>query len=326
MGRKEKTPQYLSITHQHFKLPIFKKSIILPIVVLIFYFIAKLLFYSVTVFSSNKNILYIADHIEPLINNAETYPYITIVGTAVLGLFIDYVLEFSKYKSLLDISGIVSFQRPDELSDYKSISIHLEESEGNQLSIWSITGKKTICDKETYLHKFVLGESQYRLRTIKILLLDPSSNAFINVAKSKHIPVDDYQKDINTTIALLKDAYVEHKNIELRQYNFEPSWRMVIVNGSLWLQYYATGINKNSAIYGLRETKQKGHSLYYIACKEFERVWARSTPVNLDNTKEYKSSNILDKTTINNISGNINVHNINTENLKLGHNIKNNDN
>lgn len=325
----------------------FKWLFILPAIILIL-FIISLKIVKLYPDHSNNFIYYINIYF----NYVQVHPY-RIFGCSVLfALFVYNLLIIYRYSNLIQlvkVSGLVS---------YKVVSAHAIKKEdirindyirheGHNLSIWGITGNSTFSTKESPLYDYFCGKQRRKMGNIRVLLIDPESEKFKKL--SKPAIIEKHKENFQNTLSFLKK--IKGLKIEVRQYRFEPSWKMIIFDNCLWLQYYdalaeededdteKTGIEKaikKNIIYFLMPSNinNDGYSLYKMATQEFERVWEKSKKIALEdfaekvdkNKSESNNSGITNNyngpTTNNTTIAPINIREMHANEADIGNKIK----
>ena len=148
------------------------------------------------------------------------------------------------------------------------------------IRILAFTGASTFSNRDSPLHEAL----KHHRGNIEILLAERDTEGF----KQR---LGKLREKFNTTVPILSDKCYEEleqsvgyckslekdgpevSRVEIRQYDCEPIWKMVIFGNYLWLQYYRPGqVNDDMPAFGF--TKTADTSLAYPLHKVFDVLWS----------------------------------------------------
>jgi hypothetical protein len=169
-------------------------------------------------------------------------------------------------------------------ADWVACAESISEDMPQQLSILGAGGYETFGVKGAPLYELVsnfTGE-------IRILLLDPSCDAFEKRCGSLGHDKNKYSDWIYTTIELCARLQKQKgRKLEVRLYQDAPIWKMIFTPSYLWLQYYdpAKDVDETSVYLFQASVDPYRASLYYPLSTVFLRRWVdpRTRKVDLAN-------------------------------------------
>jgi hypothetical protein len=121
----------------------------------------------------------------------------------------------------------------------------------------------------------------------EIVLLNPNTTAFEGRADayladtSAQVIKDaqEYRKGFNSVLRNLIVAYKKNHNIHLRFTEIMPQWKMVFIEGEVWVQSIINGYRSDhSPMYGFKKT---GYSMYHGFWHISEAIWQAATEIDL---------------------------------------------
>jgi hypothetical protein len=178
--------------------------------------------------------------------------------------------------------GIRSFSHHAE--DEKKENWDLCKSElmksSSHLCIMGAGGYETFSGPGMPLHEFLKTATC----AVRILLLDPTSDAFSQRCTTTRTSEEIYRNWIYTSIEYCRELEKKRNaSVEIRLYSDYPIWKMIFNEEYMWLQWYAHDKDiHESQVYHLQSAARVNRtSLYYPLASVFQRRWQRGKPVNL---------------------------------------------
>lgn len=150
----------------------------------------------------------------------------------------------------------------------------------SQLCIMGAGGYETFSGSGMPLHEFLKTATC----DIRILLLDPTSEAFVQRCTTTQTSEETYRNWIYTSIEYCRELEKKRNaSVEIRLYSDYPIWKMIFNEEYMWLQWYAHDKDiHESQVYHLQSAARVNRtSLYYPLASVFQRRWQRGKPVNL---------------------------------------------
>lgn len=137
---------------------------------------------------------------------------------------------------------------------------------------------------------YVLKVVAEQTRNVRIILLDPDGEAVKKRANDyfgheSHRPIrtpQEYSDGIRFVINNLRDIYQtkKNRNIELKIIDKLPDWKMVLVEGEVWVQPIIPGARSDHApVYGFKKSES---SMYYAYFCIFDELWHDKNSVKVD--------------------------------------------
>ena len=120
---------------------------------------------------------------------------------------------------------------------------------------------------------------------IRILLLNPESDAFKQRCASTRSSEDEYRNWIYASIEYCRDLKTKrNSSLEIRLYSDYPIWKMIYTEEYMWLQWYKPDVDIHSTqVYHLQSTAGSSQtSLYYPLTSVFRRRWNLGKRIDLD--------------------------------------------
>lgn len=208
----------------------------------------------------------------------ESHPYWVILGSLFIGIIITSTITsratLKKQELLIDSFGIHFFSEHYEQEqiqeDWQTFVGLIEEQNSQHLYILGATGQETFQNEQSPLYRLV-REFQGEL---KVMLLDQHSDKVVERARAVNTSVPDYRKEIGTSISYLKEIYKSKAVMEVRTYSCLPSWKMIMTEQYLWLQYYSPGDHVDSTpVFGIYKNNNNYNSLYDHYFYDFHKKW-----------------------------------------------------
>lgn len=126
---------------------------------------------------------------------------------------------------------------------------------------------------------------------VRVMLAHPNKqNKFVDGrASALGMSARDYRKAIQTSVSRLRDLKKETHSIDGRFYRNQCSWKLIVTNTTMWLQYYHAGHIHvaDTPTYRFDSKAEGGKSLYHFFYMEFNRLWdaCHDDPMRLDQSK-----------------------------------------
>jgi hypothetical protein len=206
-----------------------------------------------------------------------------VITRPIYPFFFAKVGNYISARQIVRSSGLESFwpHTPDcKGKGWDGCVEELKTSKPENIRILAFTGGSTFSNRNSPLYD-VLNHHQ---GNIEILLAQPGTPVFtqrlsqlkerlgISMDTLKRKCQDELEQSVQYCREL-KETAPEVKRIEVRAYNTEPIWKMVILSNYLWLQYYRPGqVNDDMPAYGIRKSADSS-----LACplqRVFENLWA----------------------------------------------------
>lgn len=164
----------------------------------------------------------------------------------------------------------------DETAHGKDWEFFLEtvkKEKSNNLKILGASGVETFCDPESPLHDLIetfKGE-------VQVLMLNPFSSAKDERAdslKGSGCTRANYRDDIKKSLNYLSKLSTRKNGlVKYKVYDHLPSWKMVMTDKYLWLQYYFPGDHVANSVVHIYYKNNDETSMYMPYFNEFNRLW-----------------------------------------------------
>lgn len=206
----------------------------------------------------------------------DLHPYRIFIGSSLIGVFVQNSYQLAKKSKVLASFGAFSFsEKVDNDSqdkDWMQFRDRLDKSAN--LSIFGATGYRTFKTRTSPLYEDLRNFNG----TVSVLLLNPDSAAVKIRSSTVGMAEAEYKREINTTIKYLKKLNEKRQNIVVRLYDCDPSWKMIVADGFMWLQHYSPDAHVHETpVYGLY-ANEANTSLFYLMMCEYRKIWnAKST-------------------------------------------------
>jgi hypothetical protein len=148
----------------------------------------------------------------------------------------------------------------------------LKEKQGfaRDAMVIAATGFRTFVNQKGELYQVI-----HNCREAKILLLHPDSEGMRVRARSIAYDgaVEDFSRQIETSIGFLKVLRSKHQNVRLKLYQDVPFLKMAILGDYLWVQHYHPGLEaQEMPKYVFKHNQDRG-SLYVPFYQYFLTRW-----------------------------------------------------
>jgi len=190
-------------------------------------------------------------------------------------LFTNYITQTWKDKKLSNIAkaaGLIFSTHTRGFFKRRRFR-NLKEREGFTRDVMVIgsTGFRTFVNPEGDLHNVIKN-----CREARIMLLHPYSQGAKVRAKSISIPditPENFGKQIEKSIAFLKELKAAQKNIKLKLYSDVPLFKLTIIGDYIWIKHYHPGLDVQMVPeYGFKH-KQNPGGLYELFYQYFLTRW-----------------------------------------------------
>ncbi len=169
-------------------------------------------------------------------------------------------------------AGLVSFFPLHDPGAGKTIrNLKQQQSFGRTVLAIGVTGHGTVVDDKAELHA-LLGTCL----EAKLILLNPFSEEAARRALSlshSDISPDQFRRELQDTIALIKRFRASGKVIRLKLYSDRPHLRMVILGDYLWPQHYHTELDIRWMPEYVFQHNLDHHGLYTLFYQYFTKRW-----------------------------------------------------
>lgn len=189
---------------------------------------------------------------------AESFHDIAYIAVLLFILFLTIKHIRSGYlkSRLLSESGLdfVRIRKTDQDTDF--IQEHLVSNVAGEttVKILGASGFKTFGSRDSFLYKIMELDTT---SAIQVMLLDPKKNnpGLIQRANSLDVLVDDYIKEIESSIETLRTLKQKGKTVSLLLYTRSPCWKLYIASNHVWVQKYPAGKHvSESEMLGFKNT------------------------------------------------------------------------
>ncbi len=209
------------------------------------------------------------------------------VGAAVVSLIVIVIIGkkicvrgykfFRRRYLLLFHSGLFYYNKNDTIGDNEENRNMLQEEavKANTIELIGATGWNTFSKNNASGSAILRDAFEQAQGDINIVLLDPTKACARERADSIGMDWVTYENEIKSSIAFLKGLRDKKKRVSLKFYNQKPVWKMIRLDGFLWLQYYHPDNHvEKMPVYGIKRTPEKDeHSLFDPLYSVFEKKW-----------------------------------------------------
>lgn len=166
--------------------------------------------------------------------------------------------------------------------NWSDLAERIAHPQNNTLWIMGATGLKTFAQKDS-----PLNEALHQFNgSVRILLLNPEADACRQRASSVQQKLNSYKAEIRQATKFCESLAAEGKSIELRYYDWPPTWKVILTTGSFWLQHYEQRRHVEEAPVITGYATQGGRDLYGGYYAYFDRMFKCSTHVPLGTKSE----------------------------------------
>lgn len=198
-----------------------------------------------------------------------------------------WLQAYFKHQKMLAACGLSGFHKLNAANHdiaWENCIKQIQSRSPDELRFLLFTGSKTFAKDDAPLNQAL----QNFKGTIKILLVNPSSEAFesrvhdlcstngaLDATKSRVLR-ETLKGEIRESIAfckaLAKRTNNSRRSVELRQYQQKAVWKLVIFNDYLWAQHYQAGVRAAESECFIFSNQQRS-SLFHPLTTTFDKLW-----------------------------------------------------
>lgn len=187
-----------------------------------------------------------------------------------------YKFGRNKYE-LFSNSGLFYFRRNLTDEDKTQNASYLKDKikRSKDIQILGATGYNTFAKKDSSGNAFLREALEASTGEIKIMLLHPCSLQAKVRANSLGVTLRSYQDEILESIEFLHELKNKGKPVALKLYTQKPIWKMIVLDDTLWLQYYNPNKHvEHMPVYGLsRNSQEHNYNLFDPLYSVFLKKW-----------------------------------------------------
>jgi hypothetical protein len=198
---------------------------------------------------------------------------------ALLILFVNFLLRSIKDRRLAKIAadaGLVScFHTQGKGVRHEVAASKSQQGLGRPLRVIGFTGFTTFADPKSDLYPVV--QSCLEARILLANPLDDRLRRNIECLPDSIVTWEQVQREVMTSIALLKRLKAAGKRVRLKLYSDPPLVRLAILGEHVWLQCYHTDFEVGTRpLYVFQHDRQE-HGLYALWYQYFLKRWTDQT-------------------------------------------------
>lgn len=186
-----------------------------------------------------------------------------------------------KKSKLLDRIGIYGhwLHNTNDLrkNNWSDLKRRVALPQNNMLWIMGATGWNTFASKDSPLRETIENFNGQ----IRILLLSPEGCACRQRSTSVSQKLSAYQSEIKRTLKFCERLAAEGKTVEVRLYDWPPTWKVILTTTSFWLQHYEQRRHVEDGPVITGYVTQEGSDFYGGFYAFFDRMFATAQPVPL---------------------------------------------
>jgi hypothetical protein len=204
---------------------------------------------------------------------------VEVAVAALLILLVNLVRRSIKDRRLANIAvdaGLVScFQSQGKGVRHQVAVNKSQQGLGRQLRVIGFTGFSTFADPKSDLYPVV--QSCLEARILLANPLDDRLRRNIECLPDSVVTWEQVQREVMTSIALLKRLKAAGKRVRLKLYSDPPLVRLAILGEHVWLQCYHTDFEVGTRpLYVFQHDRQE-HGLYALWYQYFLKRWTDQT-------------------------------------------------